>query len=57
VRLSLDVLAGVPSVFGLFGNAFFCKTLGMGFSILWRVDTSVHGSADSDSINAGGFEV
>lgn len=35
VRLSLDVLAGVPSiVFGLFGNAFFCKTLAMGFSIL-----------------------
>ncbi|MDZ4877005.1 MAG: hypothetical protein CLLPBCKN_006440 [Chroococcidiopsis cubana SAG 39.79] len=35
VRLSLDVLAGVPSiVFGLFGNAFFCKMLGMGFSIL-----------------------
>ncbi|MDQ6992229.1 MAG: phosphate ABC transporter permease PstA [Mariprofundus sp.] len=35
VRLSLDVLAGVPSiVFGLFGNAFFCIYLGMGFSIL-----------------------
>jgi phosphate transport system permease protein len=35
VRRSLDVLAGVPSiVFGLFGNALFCKALGMGFSIL-----------------------
>src|SRR5688500_11147258 len=35
VRRSLDVLAGIPSiVFGLFGNAFFCKVLGMGFSIL-----------------------
>lgn len=35
VRRSLDVLAGVPSiVFGLFGNAFFCVALGMGFSIL-----------------------
>lgn len=35
VRLSLDVLAGVPSiVFGLFGNAFFCIYLGLGFSIL-----------------------
>ncbi len=35
VRLSLEVLAGVPSiVFGLFGNAFFSKTLGLGFSIL-----------------------
>jgi phosphate transport system permease protein len=35
VRRSLDVLAGVPSiVFGLFGNAFFCYTLRMGFSIL-----------------------
>lgn len=35
VRRSLDVLSGVPSiVFGLFGNAFFCIYLGMGFSIL-----------------------
>ena len=35
VRRSLDVLAGVPSiVFGLFGNAFFSKVLGLGFSIL-----------------------
>jgi phosphate transport system permease protein len=35
VRTSLEVLAGVPSiVFGLFGNAFFCVTLGLGFSIL-----------------------
>lgn len=33
--LSLDVLAGVPSiVFGLFGNAFFGVWLGFGFSIL-----------------------
>ena len=35
VGLSLDVLAGVPSiVFGLFGNAFFCVWMGLGFSIL-----------------------
>ena len=35
VGLSLDVLAGVPSiVLGLFGNAFFCVYLGLGFSIL-----------------------
>ena len=35
VLRSLDILAGTPSiVFGLFGNAFFCKTLGLGFSIL-----------------------
>lgn len=35
VGRSLDVLAGVPSiVFGLFGNALFCKAMGMGFSIL-----------------------
>lgn len=35
VRRSLDVLAAVPSiVFGLFGNVFFCKLLGLGFSIL-----------------------
>ena len=35
VRASLDILAGVPSiVFGLFGNSFFCITLGLGFSIL-----------------------
>jgi len=35
VSVSLDVLAGVPSiVYGLFGNAFFSVFLGMGFSIL-----------------------
>ncbi|MES2319414.1 MAG: phosphate ABC transporter permease PstA [Pseudomonadota bacterium] len=35
INVSLDILAGVPSiVFGLFGNAFFCVYLGLGFSIL-----------------------
>ncbi|MCA9067517.1 MAG: phosphate ABC transporter permease PstA [Planctomycetaceae bacterium] len=35
VSRSLDVLAGVPSVvFGLFGNALFCRSLGLGVSIL-----------------------
>lgn len=33
--LSLDALAGVPSiVFGLFGSAFFCDALGLGYSLL-----------------------
>lgn len=35
VRVGVDVLAGVPSiVFGLFGNALFCRWLGLGYSIL-----------------------
>ncbi len=35
IRRSLDVLSGIPSiVFGLFGNALFCRYLGLGFSIL-----------------------
>jgi len=35
VRVCLDALAGIPSiVFGIFGNVFFSKFLGLGFSIL-----------------------
>lgn len=35
LRRCLDVLAGVPSiVFGLFGNALFVITLGLGYSVL-----------------------
>jgi len=35
IRRTLDILASVPSiVIGLFGNAFFSVTLGLGFSIL-----------------------
>ena len=35
IRTLLDTLAATPSiVFGLFGNAFFCLALGMGYSIL-----------------------
>jgi phosphate transport system permease protein len=35
IGITLDVLAGIPSiVFGLFGNAFFCVFLGLGFSII-----------------------
>ncbi len=33
-RRAIDLLAGVPSIIcGLFGNAFFCVYLGLGFSI------------------------
>lgn len=35
LRQSLEILSGVPSiVFGLFGSAFFCVYLGLGYSIL-----------------------
>ncbi|PKM30055.1 MAG: phosphate ABC transporter, permease protein PstA [Gammaproteobacteria bacterium HGW-Gammaproteobacteria-11] len=35
LRCSLDILAGIPSVvFGLFGLSFFCRQLGLGYSIL-----------------------
>lgn len=35
VRCSIDVLAGVPSiVFGLFGLAFFCRQMQLGYSLL-----------------------
>ena len=35
IRFSLDVLAGVPSiVYGLFGSAFFCVWMGLGYSLL-----------------------
>lgn len=35
VRLTTETLSGIPSiVFGLFGNLFFVKTLGMGLSLL-----------------------
>lgn len=35
IRRSLETLAGVPSiVFGLFGNAVYCRLLGFGFSIV-----------------------
>lgn len=35
VRLALDILAGTPSiVFGIFGNVFFCRYMGLGYSVL-----------------------
>ncbi len=34
-RWALDMASGVPSIiFGLFGNAFFCHFLGLGYSLL-----------------------
>jgi phosphate transport system permease protein len=35
LQRGIDVLAGVPSIiFGLFGNALFCRAFGCGFSII-----------------------
>lgn len=35
LRVSLDLLGGMPSiVFGLFGNALFCRAAGFGYSLL-----------------------
>jgi len=46
VRRSWTSLSGVPSiVFGLFGNAFFCKALAWAFHPLGRTDLGMYGSA------------